>query len=678
MKKIVMLVSILVLALNPFGQLFTHAASGQYDNIKHGEYPITAKALHADSDQPSGAASFLKEDVKLTVNENGIELTFTIPHNPMAFIGGMQIEGVEGVQNGEQWTYKLSTLKQLYNARVQYEVPAMNMNHDVPLRFSLEGLENLPVAEPEVEQPEPEEPEVEQPEPEQPEVEEPKPETPGLTNGFYTVNSAYLHASEDKPSSMARYLSDAIFLNVQDEKVELTIAVNDHKTVTKMTVDGKNPISTKLDGNTRYETFSIDSLDQMVTAKVDYQAPFGNSIHYGNAAFRIDMDLANAKMVDASEQPGYGINAEYLNLEDGLYSISATYLNAKNGQASAMARYLGDRAYISVEEGNAEIYILIKDNGTVTKLTVNDQQVIEQIVNGKNTLESFNMNPTITELVGYAEYEAPFGGGTHYGNAEFNISLNKATLQKEQQLPIENEEPKEEQPKPETPEPEKPEEPTTKPENPTLPVEGFTIDYVVKHATEDEASAADNFFVKPGVLLKQDGKNYLQITIKNWSMIEWLKVNGKSVTVIEEDKAADTALVQFQIPNDLNEVIQLSMKVVVPGLYETVHDARLVLDESSLIEIETDEDHIIHVPSTDEGDTPPTHVDGDPSTPGKKDETIQKPDFGTNDTNVDQSKNDVKSNPQTGDNSKLILYSVLLFSSLVLLAIQYRKHRMHA
>lgn len=714
MRKLITIFSIVILALNInlFTQAQVQAETKQYDNIEVGEYDIIAKALHADSDEASGAAGFINEDAKIKVTEDGIEFTVTIPHNDMAFIEGMQIEEMEPKQDGEEWTFKINKLKPILNSRVQYEVPMLNMEHDVAFRFSLEGLDDLPVKE----EPEKEEPEEEKPEPEEPETEEKPevdeedgkgPEEEGneespeedqeeakeLDNGFYHLDASYLHASKDEPSSMGSYLSNPVFLSIQDEQVEVTISINDHQTVSKLTIDGKDPTSSKLDGNKRYETFLVDHVDDALEAYVEYQAPYGDSIHYGDARFRIDLDIENVTKTAEEEQPGYGISSEYINLADGLYSISASYINEKNGQNSAMANYLDDKAYISVKEGKAEVFILINDNDTVTTLKVNDQKANDKRVNGNATLKSFDLDSLITELNGYAAYEAPFNGETHYGEATFGIHLNKDTVKKEQELPIENEEPKEEEDTKPKPKPETPKEEDPKQEE-SDSLKGYSIDYVIKHATEDDASAADNFFEKPGTLLEKDGKKYLQITINSWSMIDWIKVNNKQVSIIKEDKSEDTALIQFEVPADLSEILQLSMKVTVPGLYETEHDARLVMDENSLVEDESDEDYVIHEPSSDDKDEsreePSNKEDEQESIPKDEDNdtsknelnSVEKPEFGDNgsekETSNKQEGSSTGANPQTGDNSKLVFYSILLFVSLSLLVVRYRRHRMTA
>src|SRR5699024_6069895 len=65
--------------------------------------------------------------------------------------GNAPITQDEGTGN---WTYKLDTLKPELVSQVQYAVPSIGMEHDVPFRFMLEGLDELPVKEEEPETPE--------------------------------------------------------------------------------------------------------------------------------------------------------------------------------------------------------------------------------------------------------------------------------------------------------------------------------------------------------------------------------------------------------------------------------------------------------------------------------------------------------------------------------------------
>lgn len=873
-----MIVSALLLAFNVqlLGDPSAYAAES-YDDLADGEYTFDTQTLTANTEEQSAAQTFLGKTVTLTIQDDQAFFTVEVPENPMASIDWMTIQGAEPVKkDGDKWTYQLNAIEDILQAEIEYQVPAMNLEHVVSFRFVLEGLEELPKAEtpeveeePEVEQPEEETPEVEEPEVEQPdeeetpEVEEPEveqpednetpetdenegegsedekpeeeesPEETTLSNGYYNITSAFLHATEDQASSMGRYLDENVFVHVQDEQTLLTISVNDHETVTKLQVNGQDAVHAKLNSNTRIETFAIDKLSESIDANVEYEAEMpGGKVHYGKAEFRIVMDVDSAEEVSKNEQPGADISAEYVQLQDGLYSVDTSFINIKNGKDSAMARYLDDLAYIEVKDGKAIVYLHVLDNGTVTKVQVNDTDTVEEIVNGDESLVGFTVDPLLTELAGYAEYQAPFGGTIHYGNADFNIEIDRNTVKEIKALPIEQEGKEEPQPeeKPEQEPEEKPEEKpvddeevqtstidyvikhatadeasaadnffvkpakvvkengktylevtitswsmigslkvndqavkvlkedkkadtalvkfevpnnlstivplqmqvtvpglydTThearlvmdaktlvedgkpgKPETPSNPAtpgqkpslekpekpskvdpnasktdqadKVFNIDYVIKHATADERSAADNFFVKPGVLLEKNGKHYLQVQVTNWSMIDWLTVNGKSVTVIQEDKKADTATIQFEVPKNLSDIMKLSMKVTVPGLYETVHDARLVMNEKSLEEIENHEDFKIYEAGGMASGKGPNGSND--SNHLKDEDPLQKPSFGSNGTSNDEVKPSTtagQSNPQTGDNSMIVLYTVLLLASSIALFVRFRKHQVH-
>src|SRR5690625_2795596 len=75
------------------------------------------------------------------------------------------------------------------------------------------------------------------------------------------------------------------------------------------------------------------------------------------------------------------------------------------------------------------------------------------------------------------------------------------------------------------------------------PDEAYEIDYIVKHETDDAASAADGCFQKPAHLFDKDGEKYVQLTVTSWSMIDFLKTNNGDVVVVKEN-SDDSALVQ--------------------------------------------------------------------------------------------------------------------------------------
>jgi len=235
----------------------------------------------------------------------------------------LEVDGVEptvtpgkiDIDEGSFYTYNITTLQAILNAVTTYEVPMIGLVHEnVDLDFHLEGLDELPVIEDEVEEPEtPEEPEnpedgsddgsdEDENEPDEGEEEE---SNEGnellLEKGFYTIDASYLHAKEDKPSSMDRYMDNTVFLNVQEDKIEATIIVNDDKTVTKLQVDGSDAVEIEVDDEKRYETFEFDTLFALHNAYVEYQ--MGN--HRGQAEFLISLDSKSVKEAQESDKPGF-------------------------------------------------------------------------------------------------------------------------------------------------------------------------------------------------------------------------------------------------------------------------------------------------------------------------------------------------------------------------------------
>lgn len=132
----------------PVNGLTVLAEGKIYDDIKDGTHNITAKAMNADKDDASGAARFLNEEAKLIIKDGKSQLVISVPHNDMASIEGIQIEGKEATIEEKDdhtiHTFNLSSLKKELNSQVQYAVPAIGLEHDVAFRFILEGLDELP------------------------------------------------------------------------------------------------------------------------------------------------------------------------------------------------------------------------------------------------------------------------------------------------------------------------------------------------------------------------------------------------------------------------------------------------------------------------------------------------------------------------------------------------------
>lgn len=116
----------------------------------------------------------------------------------------------------------------------------------------------------------------------------------------------------------------------------------------------------------------------------------------------------------------------------------------------------------------------------------------------------------------------------------------------------------------------------------------YEIDYIVKHATEDKTSSADNFMSKPATLKVENGNKYIELQLTSSSMIKSLTVPSGEVDVISENKENDTRVVGFEVDGNLSEPVKIDMHVVVPGFYDTTHSARAFFNVSD-VPIKTEE-----------------------------------------------------------------------------------------
>lgn len=568
----IILITLITFFTIPFGKMTGFASEDTSFQVKDGKYEIQINLLHEDKDEKSSAAGFIKEKAELVGADGENQLTITIPNNEMASIQGFQIEGIEPVisedDENQYFTYNLAKIKEMYNARTQYEVPASGLEHDVALRIQLVGLEDLPQVEEEKEDPSQdsgdensenegndENGSVGDENQEDPIKDEEESSLDALEDGYYFLHVKYLHASEDKGSAMTRYLGDKVFLSVKKDRYELTVPVLNHETVTKLIVDGKDPVETKVDraNNLRYETFQLEDLSLELVAFTEYQTPFNGGIHYGKADFRIVIDETGISEANASDKPGANLEEE------------PTKEEPKNPEQGK-----GDKS----EDKPSE-----KPN------------------------EKPNEKPS-----------------------------------------------------------EKPSDKPAKDEQDFLkPDVVYTVQYDILHSDGKNPSVADQFFVKPGILLEKAGEKYLQVAVQNGEMIKGLRNEfGDAILVQKNDDGS--IVYQFKVYNDLSDMI-LTMDIHVPGLYEETHDAILVIDPNSLEEVTESDVELIG--SGDENNVNGPFVkDLVPEKPSLGDRPDSPETDGDNRKELDQEENRME-NPQTGDSTSLILYSILLIGSSI-------------
>lgn len=169
----------------------------------------------------------------------------------------------------------------------------------------------------------------------------------------------------------------------------------------------------------------------------------------------------------------------------------------------------------------------------------------------------------------------------------------------------------------------------------------YELPLEVLDASGSGTSTADQYIVSPANLIVEDGKNLVQITIKESSMLKSLTV-GSSTQTISEDEANDTRVEQFEVA-DLDQVVSGKMHVVVPEMpdfpgYDKNHDVQFKFDTSGLPGGQADDES----EENDENDK------GDSNDEKDEDENGVAPS---------------EDNPKTGDSAPILLFAVALLAS---------------
>ncbi|MEK5334216.1 heme uptake protein IsdC [Lysinibacillus sp. FSL W8-0992] len=105
----------------------------------------------------------------------------------------------------------------------------------------------------------------------------------------------------------------------------------------------------------------------------------------------------------------------------------------------------------------------------------------------------------------------------------------------------------------------------------------YSVKYQVNKPDSSSASIANDYFVKPAKVTVKDGTATVQITLKNSAWITKFQPPG-GATVVSEDKAADTRVVQFTV-KDLSKPVVTSMKIDIDDInYHHEYSVSLVFD----------------------------------------------------------------------------------------------------
>lgn len=175
----------------------------------------------------------------------------------------------------------------------------------------------------------------------------------------------------------------------------------------------------------------------------------------------------------------------------------------------------------------------------------------------------------------------------------------------------------------------------------------YKLPLEVLDASGSGTSTADQYIVSPAKLIVEDGKNKIQITIKESSMLKSLTV-GSAAKTVSTDEANDTRVEQFEVA-DLDQVVSGKMHVVVPEMpgfpgYDKNHDVQFKFDTSGLSGSSGEKDSDANGASGENGDK--DNNDGNGETDEDESGVVPSED-----------------NPQTGDNAPILLFAVVLLAS---------------
>lgn len=712
----------------PMNGLTVLAEDKTYDDIKDGTHNIKAKATHADKDEASGAAGFLNEEAKLTIKDGKSQLVISVPHNDMASIEGIQIEGkeatVEEKDNYTNHTFNLSSLKKELNSKVQYAVPSLGMEHDVAFRFILEGLDELPVKE---SIPENEGTIINNPD----QAEEVKYKSElDLSRYFQNpakfiekdgkkyiqmtgnmgqfidsliINGKKATLSEVKENgtyTMQFEITDSLSTNLDFKMVIDTgengpgIMKHDTKLWFEEKTDEKPKTETKEETKTKEINFKTveekDSSLEKGKTKVKQKGKKGKKeVIYEVTFIDGQEEKRTIKKESVITKPVEEIiligtkNTEKTTIKDGTYDIKAKAMHETKNELSGAAGFINEDAKLIIKDGKFKLRIAVPDDDLASVDGIQIEGKNAKVKKEKNiTYYTFSLKELKEELPSRVQYSVPSINLEHdvpfrfvledleklpkdvQGNITDSTNDNTNSNNNNNNNNNDNEKPKKVNVDDNADE--------------LTPDKAYKINYTIKHENGIKNSVANDFFKKPGKLLEKDGVLYAQFTITNGDMVKQLSTEFGDVLIVKKQKDG-SIVVQFKVNKDLSNM-NLSMFIDVPGLYTESHKAILVFDKSSKTEIDANKEKLI-ASNSENGPTVTGSNEG--KTLGKTDNQDEltnlsnnlpgptKPEFGSNnnkDKNQDKSKN-----PQTGDLTNIWLYAFLLAGSMLILGIKFRR-----
>jgi heme-binding NEAT domain protein len=368
------------------------------------------------------------------------------------------------------------------------------------------------------------------------------------------LNFAILKDNTDEVSVMDGYTEKPGSLIERDGKKYVRFTLKNSKQIDGFKVEQNGvlsnvaTVSEDQTANTRVIEFEVKELPVKLNAWVSINWP---ELNYVNT-YNVDIQLASVPAP--------------ADLADGTYSVNFNTLHATKDQPSAMAPYLLSPATLTVSKGQKEVSFTIKDSSTVTEFkteqngALTDADIVSEDKTANTRVVKFKVADLDAILNAQVHVSTRFNGSVYEMDHKIRLQFDRSSITVEGT------------------------------DGGTTPVNEngrYSIDFSVLKNGTNEISVMDGYMQKPATLLRQSGKNVIQVKMDKSSWIKTFKVNGAEAQVVDQSTSADTRTVQFEVPN-LSDKVTVNTHVIVPGLdlggvlYDHVYDVQFQFEPATI------------------------------------------------------------------------------------------------
>ncbi|WP_336078267.1 NEAT domain-containing protein [Paenibacillus sp. 203] len=512
-------------------------------DLADGTYSINFNALHATKDQASAMAQYLLSPATLTVSKGQKEVSFTIKDSTTVTefkteqngtLTDADIVSEDKAANTRVVKFKVADLDAILNAQVHvsttYPGGVYEMDHKLRLQFDKNSITGNGTS----------------------------PETSSnldftlLKDG--TNEKSMMDGYTEKPGALIeRNGKKYVRFTLKNSKQIDGFKVEQNEVLTNTAVVSENQTA-----NTRVIEFEVKEVPAKLNAWVSINWPELNYVE----TYNVDLQLGTATSPVDPGTPGTPGKV----LADGTYAIHFDALHATKDQKSAMAQYLLSPATLTALKGKYEASFTIKDSATVTEFkteqngTLTDADIVSEDKNANTRVVKFKVADLDAILNAQVHVSTTYPGGVYEMDHKLRLQFDRSSIA------------------------------VKGTDGGTTPVTEngrYSIDFSVLKNGSNEISVMDGYMQKPATLLKQSGKNVIQIKMDKSSWIKTFKVNGAEAPVVEQSTSADTRTVQFEVPN-LSDKVTVNTHVIVPGLdlggipYDHVYDVQFQFEPATI------------------------------------------------------------------------------------------------